>query len=68
MGAWMQVRTSEITTVWNARRRTEAFMPERSKGFDSSSNVFVLVGSNPTQCNVINKLVGEKSTGKFFPL
>ena len=27
-----------------------AFMPERSKGFDSSSNVFVLVGSNPTEC------------------
>ena len=25
-------------------------MPERSKGFDSSSNVFVLVGSNPTEC------------------
>jgi hypothetical protein len=27
-----------------------AFLPERSKGFDSSSNVFVLVGSNPTGC------------------
>ena len=27
-----------------------AFLPERSKGFDSSSNVFVLVGSNPTEC------------------
>ena len=27
-----------------------ARMPERSKGFDSSSNVFVLVGSNPTSC------------------
>ena len=28
-----------------------AFVPERSKGFDSSSNVFVLVGSNPTECS-----------------
>ena len=27
-----------------------ASVPERSKGFDSSSNVFVLVGSNPTGC------------------
>ena len=25
-------------------------MPERSKGFDSSSNVFVLVDSYPTEC------------------
>jgi hypothetical protein len=29
-----------------------AFLPERSKGFDSSSNVFVRVGSNPTECNL----------------
>ena len=29
----------------------QAFMPERSKGSDSSSDVFVLVGSNPTECN-----------------
>ena len=28
----------------------QAFLPERSKGFDSSSNVFVRVGSNPTEC------------------
>ena len=28
----------------------EAHVPERSKGFDSSSNVFALVGSNPTVC------------------
>ena len=27
-----------------------AFVPERSKGLDSSSSVFVLVGSNPTEC------------------
>eukprot|EP00980_Cylindrotheca_fusiformis_P028900 scaffold22672_cov141-Cylindrotheca_fusiformis.AAC.3 len=27
-------------------------MPERSKGFDSSSNIFVCVGSNPTECNL----------------
>ena len=25
-------------------------MPERSKGLDSSSSVFVLVGSSPTEC------------------
>jgi hypothetical protein len=25
-------------------------LPERSKGLDSSSSVFVLVGSNPTEC------------------
>ena len=29
----------------------QAFMPEQSKGSDSSSDVFVLVGSNPTECN-----------------
>jgi hypothetical protein len=29
----------------------KAFVPERSKGFDSSSNVVILVGSNPTECN-----------------
>jgi hypothetical protein len=29
---------------------SQASVPERSKGFDSSSNVFVLVGSNPTGC------------------
>ena len=28
----------------------QAFVPERSKGSDSSSDVFVLVGSNPTEC------------------
>ena len=27
-----------------------AFVPERSKGLDSSSSVFVLVGSNPIEC------------------
>jgi hypothetical protein len=27
-----------------------AFVPERSKGLDSSSSVFVLVGSSPTEC------------------
>ena len=29
-----------------------AFMPERSKGLDSSSSIFVCVGSNPTECIV----------------
>ena len=32
-------------------RLSTAFVPERSKGSDSSSDVFVLVGSNPTECN-----------------
>ena len=32
------------------RRGVTAFVPERSKGLDSSSSVFVLVGSNPTEC------------------
>ena len=31
-------------------RNDTAFVPERSKGLDSSSSVFVLVGSNPTEC------------------
>ena len=34
---------------WSVLRQ-QASVPERSKGFDSSSNVFVLVGSNPTGC------------------
>jgi hypothetical protein len=28
----------------------QAFMPERSKGLDSSSSSFDCVGSNPTEC------------------
>lgn len=37
--------------VYNiVERRRHAFLPERSKGLDSSSSVFVLVGSNPTEC------------------
>jgi hypothetical protein len=31
---------------------SQAFMPERSKGLDSSSSIFVCVGSNPTECNL----------------
>jgi hypothetical protein len=27
-------------------------MPERSKGLDSSSSIFVCVGSNPTECSL----------------
>ena len=34
-------------------------MPERSKGFDSSSNIFVCVGSNPTECRF---LLGQQAT------
>ena len=30
-----------------------AFVPERSKGLASSASVFVLVGSNPTECNFV---------------
>ena len=33
----------------------EAFMPERSKGVHSSCIVFVLVGSNPTECTLFVK-------------
>ena len=29
-------------------------MPERSKGLDSSSSVFVLVGSSPTECMIFS--------------
>ena len=38
-----------------------AFVPERSKGLDSSSSVFVLVGSNPIECIFFNSdgLVGS---------
>ena len=31
-----------------------AFVPERSKGLDSSSSVFVLVGSSPTECIIFS--------------
>ena len=31
-----------------------AFVPERSKGLDSSSSVFVLVGSSPTECMIFS--------------
>lgn len=41
----------------------QAFVPERSKGFDSSSNVFVLVGSNPTECNSLFE--GECKIGAY---
>ena len=33
----------------------EAFVPERSKGVHSSCTVFVLVGSNPTECMVLHR-------------
>lgn len=40
-----------IPKFWTSIQRSSwAFMPERSKGFDSSSNIFVCVGSNPTEC------------------
>jgi hypothetical protein len=35
---------ADYSENWNARKR-KAFLPERSKGLDSSSSVFVLVGS-----------------------
>ena len=38
-----------------------AQMPERSKGFDSSSNVFALVGSNPTLCKSFHFFVSASA-------
>jgi hypothetical protein len=32
-------------------------MPERSKGLDSSSSVFVLGGSNPPECSFFSDLI-----------
>ena len=46
----IRVRAGHCPTRWQL-----ASVPERSKGFDSSSNVFVLVGSNPTGCTSKSK-------------
>ena len=40
--------------------KAHAFLPERSKGLDSSSSVFVLVGSNPTECNTVKYFCKNK--------
>ena len=41
-----------VIKMWGVTTSLYAFMPERSKGFDSSSNIFVCVGSNPTECTI----------------
>ena len=45
-------------------------MPERSKGSVSSTDVFGLVGSNPTVCNIFSlvKLNSEKMNGDLTKL
>ena len=44
------VFTSNFLILMRLQMVQEAFMPERSKGVHSSCIVFVLVGSNPTEC------------------